>query len=102
MNRERAEELLPIIEAYANGEEIEFKNRKTDGRWIVAAYPDFYDDTEYRIKPKPLECWVALTDNKILCAYRTEHDAFNYLASYIGNPARIVRMVEQPEDGQNN
>ena len=57
MNRERAKELLPIIQAFADGEEIEWKGgvgicwRKSSG--------EFADNTEYRIKPKePREFWI--------------------------------------------
>ena len=54
MNRDRAKELLPIIEAFANGEDIE--------RWdILNNWNDTDDITckgEYRIKPKPREGYV--------------------------------------------
>ena len=53
MNRERARELLPIIEAFANGEEIESKFDQEDS-WaevIVATFE--MSGYKYRIKPKP-------------------------------------------------
>lgn len=52
MNRERAKELLPIIQAYAEGKEIQ--TRKHEGYdWCRADCPDFYDNIQYRIKPEP-------------------------------------------------
>ena len=56
MNREQDKKLLPIIEAFANGEEIQFKD--SAGNWENSNNPMFYDLREYRIKPKPRECWV--------------------------------------------
>ena len=54
MNRERAKELLPIIKAYANGEDIQIK--LSDG-WTTWESYSFTGTTEYRIKPKPRE-WI--------------------------------------------
>jgi len=64
VNRERAKELLPIIEAYANGEDLEFRLIGKTG-WMMfpkneeltITFP--YDDYEYRVKPKqPLEVFM--------------------------------------------
>ena len=60
MNRERAKELLPIIQAFAEGKEIEFRYVE-NSKWRRAG-----DDVEwifsnsYRIKPEPFECWVSV------------------------------------------
>ena len=53
MNRERAKELLPIIEAYANGAVIEVK--RDHGGWTVSSSPEFCEAGHYRIKPVPRE-----------------------------------------------
>lgn len=60
MNRERAKELLPIIEAFANGEEVEYRWSEVP-QWADCGEvgPGFEDEVEYRIKPKPREFWVA-------------------------------------------
>ena len=64
MTREEAKELLPIIQAYAEGEKIEMLDFK--GRWVKMTNPDFTLSPEnYRIKPEPKyrpfktkeECW---------------------------------------------
>ena len=57
MNRERAKELLPIIIAFANGEDIEFLSC---GEWLSVTGPE-WNKVEYRIKPKPRE-WEVLVD----------------------------------------
>ena len=62
MTKEEAKELLPIIQAYAEGEKIEMLDFK--GRWVKMTNPDFTLSPEnYRIKPeyRPFktkeECW---------------------------------------------
>ena len=65
MNRDRAKELLPIIEAFANGEGVEFKPRQCgdkpwkslDDFWNLTESTDDYN-MEYRIKPKAREFWL--------------------------------------------
>ena len=59
MNRKQAKKLLPIIEAFANGEEIQFKD--SAGNWENSNNPMFYDLREYRIKPKPREFLIAVS-----------------------------------------
>ena len=66
MNRKEAQELLPIIQAFAEGKEIESRCIKGDkSLWYDDEDPSFDNDLEYRIKPKtnyrPFkdaeECW---------------------------------------------
>ena len=49
MLRDRARELLPIIQAFADGKAIEYKNA---GNWKLATGPDWSNDIQYRIKPE--------------------------------------------------
>jgi hypothetical protein len=54
MNRTEAKELLPVITAFANGEQIEF--RIAGEGWRLASEPIFSTHYEYRIAPKPKTC----------------------------------------------
>ena len=63
MTREEAKEMLPFIQAYAEGKEIE---HSLDGRrWSETRYPSWNPNLIYRIKPEPKyrafknqeECW---------------------------------------------
>lgn len=65
MNRQQAKELLPIIQAFAEGKTIEFRN-KSFKEWVEIDNPSFDPTiTNYRIKPEPKyrsfkdkeECW---------------------------------------------
>ena len=64
MNRQQAKDLLPIIQAFAEGKIIQFKN--AFGNWIDCDGALFnYPPKDYRIKPEPKyrpfknaqECW---------------------------------------------
>lgn len=67
MTREEAKEMLPIIQAFAEGKEIEFRSKGFDEEWReLKQIPGLsYDSFEYRIKPEPEyrpfkdaeECW---------------------------------------------
>ena len=70
MTREEAKELLPIIQAWAEGENIQFLS---DGEWQDINQADFtcYPD-KYRIKPEPKyrpfksmeECWQEMQNHQ--------------------------------------
>lgn len=65
MNRKEATELLPIIQAYAEGKEIEGLYKGTKSPWFKIKDMDFNEGIIFRIKPEPKyrpfanaeECW---------------------------------------------
>lgn len=67
MNRSEAKEMRPIIQAFAEGKEIEFRSKVFDEEWKkVNEIPGLsYSSFDYRIKPEPEyrpfkdadECW---------------------------------------------
>ncbi len=66
MNRKQAKELLPIIQAYINGWEIEILDVATK-KWRVLTDPKFNCNIEnYRIKPEPRVIYVDKETNKIV------------------------------------
>ena len=69
MNRKEAKELMPIIQAFAEGKAIESRCIKGDkSLWYDDEDPSFDDDLEYRIKQEPTyrpfkdaeECWLEM------------------------------------------
>lgn len=81
MNRQQAKELLPIIQAFAEGKTIQYYYKSDNPHWIdmepneVNQNVDFSDDTSrYRIKPEPKyrpfanikECWEEMQKHKPL------------------------------------
>lgn len=65
MNRERAKELLPIIEAFANGEDIQDCFTSPVSVWQDCPDPPFSDHCKYRIKPKAREFWIDPADHEV-------------------------------------
>ncbi len=62
MNREHAQELLPIIQAFAEGKDIQCKNN--EGGWHEpSSDPHFNAGTVWQIKPVLFECWVNIYNN---------------------------------------
>ena len=89
MTREEAKELLPIIQAWAEGKNIQFLS---DGEWHDINQADFtcYPD-KYRIKPEPKyrpfktqeECW-----NEMI-----KHQPFGWLKSKKSGSFRCIGEV---------
>ena len=66
MTREEVKEMLPVLQAFADGKTIESRYIKGDkSLWYDDEDPSFNDDLEYRIKSEPKfrpfknaeECW---------------------------------------------
>lgn len=94
MTREEAKQLLPIIQAYADGKNIQYLNK--DFIW-----EDFDDDTfsggvSYRIKPEPKyrpfktteECW-----NEML-----KHQPFGWIRNKITNSLYNITAIYKHND----
>ena len=60
MNKERAKELLPIIEAFVNGKVIEYL---FVGEWRVATCPEWTPGVKYRIRQEPKLVPFTFEDN---------------------------------------
>ena len=69
MTREQVKEMLPVLQAFAEGKTIESRCIKGDkSLWYDDEDPSFDDDLEYRIKPEPTyrpfkdaeECWLEM------------------------------------------
>ena len=56
MNRKEAAELLPIIQAFAEGRDIEYRTKGFNENWKkVTQIPALsFKSFEYRIKPEPI------------------------------------------------
>ena len=72
MTREEAKQILPIIQAFAEGKAIESRCIKGDkSLWYDDEDPSFDNDLEYRLKPEPKylpfknaeECWQEMLNH---------------------------------------
>ena len=92
MTREEAAELLPIIQAYAEGKEIEIFDKTK--KWETAILPHFdCDPSFYRIKPeskyRPFkdaeECWTEMQKHQPFGWVFSKKTGVKYLIRYIDN-----------------
>lgn len=86
MNRERAKELLPLIQAFADGKTVQFKNSFED--WIDCDNIMFnWPPKDYRIKPEPKyrpfkdaeECWQEMQKHQPFGWVKASHGYFNII-----------------------
>ena len=92
MNRKEAKELMPIIQAFAEGKSIESRCIKGDkSLWYDDEDLSFDDDLEYRIKPeskfRPFknaeECWQEML----------KHQPFGWVKSTLFKDLDLVQRV---------
>ena len=92
MNRKEAKELMPIIQAFAEGKSIESRCIKGDkSLWYDDEDLSFDDDLEYRIKPeskfRPFknaeECWLEML----------KHQPFGWVKSTLFKDLALVKRV---------
>ena len=85
MDRQQAKELLPIIQAFVEGKEIEYRSKGFNEEWReMHEMPGLsFDSYEYRIKPEPKyrpfanidECWQEMQ----------KHQPFGWVKKTCGN-----------------
>ena len=100
MNRERAKELLPIIQAFAEGKDIQFRYYKEGYEWadmrkddrFTATFPA--EDYEYRIKPEPMEIWVNVYPGRADC-FISERKAVDAATQACMHVAKHFREVTE-------
>ena len=94
MTRKEAKEMLPIIQAYAEGKTIQFLDV---GKWLDVCETDFYQSPgKYRIKPEQKyrtfktqeECW-----NEML-----KHQPFGWLKSKKDGRLRCIGEVSWSDE----
>lgn len=94
MTREEAKELLPIMQAFAEGKTIEY--REYGGAWKVARTPTWSSHLSYRIKPEPEyrpfktkeECWNEMQN----------HQPFGWLKSKKNGRFRCIGEVSWSDE----
>ena len=89
MTREEAKELLPIIQAYVDGKQIQWKH--ISGMWMDTTEPLWDNKTSYRVKPetkyRPFkntdECWQEML----------KHQPFGWLKHKDDNEFRCILKI---------
>ena len=73
MTREEAKQMLPVIQAYAKGKDVQYYNSR-DERWCECGEPNFRSGSVWRVKPDPTyrafesqeECWAEMQKHQPL------------------------------------
>lgn len=85
MTREEVKEMLPVLQAFADGKTIESRCIKGDkSLWYDDEDPSFDDDLEYRIKPEPTyrpfkdveECWMEMQKHQPFGWLKSKKDGY--------------------------
>ena len=85
MTREEVKEMLPVLQAFADGKTIESRCIKCDkSLWYDDEDPSFDDDFEYRIKPEPKyrpfanaeECWQEMQKHQPFGWLKSKKDGY--------------------------
>lgn len=100
MDRKQAKELLPIIQAFAEGKTIEFRN-KSFKEWAEINNPSFDPTiTNYRIKPEPKchpflnaeECWQEMKKHEPFGWVKDKQDGHYALITAVEDGARATGL----------
>ena len=90
MTRKNAEQLLPVMEAYSKGKQIQYYDEGVE-QWFDTINPSFVDGVKYRIKLEPKfrsfkdadECW-----NEML-----KHQPFGWVRDKETNSKFLVKTI---------
>ena len=103
MNRSQAKELLPIMQAFVEGETIEVRSNSkyNPGEWIETTTPSFdIESHEYRIKPKPKyrpfkdteECWQEMLKHQPFGWIKDKEDGYKVLITKVNDDENTDNM----------
>lgn len=99
MDRNQAKEFYPILQAFAEGKVIEtrtdtstLKRKDTPNDWTEMKEIEYWNNTEYRIKPEPKyrpfnnakECWAEML----------KHQPFGWVKSQIGEVNSLIILID--------
>lgn len=103
MNRNQAKEFYPILQAFAEGRVIECRTKPstiegTDvpNDWTEMKEIEYWNNTEYRIKPEPIyrpfkdteECWMGML----------RHEPFGWIKGKVDGLLYLITAVVSKND----
>ena len=103
MNRRHAKEFLPIIKAYAEGREIQYKlMHESEDKWEDIEAPIWSPNCQYRIKPEPVEKWLIIGKDEFVAGICGSLKAAQIELDYLDQversaPHRIAHVREVEE-----
>lgn len=96
MTREQAKELLPLIQAYADGAEVQYNHgTESNPQWTDIKLPVFTDyPSDYRIKPKPREFWLVQNTGGSWCGSFYAVEQLNANGEPFPNQIRVREILD--------
>ncbi len=92
MTREEVKEMLPVLQAFAEGKTIESRCIKGDkSLWYDDEDPSFDNDLEYRIKLEPN--YRPFKDSEECWAEMLKHEPFGWVKSTLFKDLALVNRV---------
>ena len=100
MTRKNAEQLLPVMEAYSKGKQVQYYDEGVE-QWFDTINPSFVDGVKYRIKPESKyrsfnskeECWNEMLKHEPF-GWVTDGDS-NYCISIIDGSIVMIGDYEE-------
>lgn len=95
MKREEAKQLLPVMQAYVEGKDVQYSNKKVE-KWYDAINPTFNTDVKWRIKPGPT--YRPFKDAEELWAEMQKHQPFGYVKTKCGGNYTAITWIDNNRD----
>lgn len=100
MNRQQVKELLPIIQAFAEGKTIQSKYINGSNTWFDDNNLSFGDGVEYRIKPeskyRPFknaeECWQEMQKHQPFGWLKDKEDGYKVTITKVSDDEKTDNM----------
>lgn len=104
MTREEAKEMLPIIQAFAEGKVIECRTKPSAlskswqgmNDWTEMKEIEFWNNTEYRIKPEPK--YRPFKDTKECWQEMQKHQPFGWIKGKEGEHHSLITSIIANEE----
>ena len=105
MTREEVKEMLPVLQAFAEGKTIESRCIKGDkSLWYDDEDPIFDNDLEYRIKPEPTyrpfkdteECWQEMQKHQPFGWVKNNETQSFFVCKAFGNLLFSIGIEDKP------
>lgn len=104
MDRNQAKEFYPFLQAFAKGEAIEcrtkpsaVKGTSVPNNWTEMTEIEFWNNTEYRIKPEPKyrpfkdaeECWAEMQKHQPFGWLKSKENGYYSFITMLNNRFRL-------------
>ena len=88
------EEMIELLQAFQRGEQLEWKYKEAN-IWHPVRNPIWdFNHQEFRIKPKPLEMWINIYNDKMIYKHETKQEAIDNAGSGCRRIAVHMKEVE--------